>query len=72
MIRPAKIEFFLGGDEYGRRTSLKGVLRTTGDYIWRIESEALSQQDQGDTLRSLTTDQLTEIGLVAAQIGALK
>ncbi|QQQ19696.1 hypothetical protein JIP62_06305 [Brevundimonas vitis] len=72
MIRPAKVEFYLGTDQYARRTNLKGFLQTNGQYSWAIVSEAVNQRDEGETIRSLTTAQLVEIGLVAGQIESLK
>ena len=67
MIRPAKVEFYLGPDHYSRRTNLKGVLQTNGQYSWQIVSEPVSQRDEGEAIRSLTTAQLEELGRVAGE-----
>lgn len=69
MPKPVKVEFFLGYDKYARRTNLKGVLQTDGQYCWSIASEPLNQRDEGEAIRSLTTDQLVELGRVAAEFG---
>lgn len=69
MSKPVKVEFRLGPDKYGRRTHLKGVLQTNGQYCWSIISEPVSQRDEGEAIRSLTTDQLVELGRVAGEFG---
>lgn len=67
MTRPVKVEFYLGPDKYGRRSHLKGVLATDGQYCWSIVSDPVSQRDEGEAIRSLTTDQLKELGRVASE-----
>lgn len=68
MTNPVRIEFGVGVDVYGRTTRLIGE-HQGGVYIWSIVSDPVSQRDEGERIRSLTTGQLVELGRIAATFG---
>jgi hypothetical protein len=63
---PQRIEFDVGPDKYARYTRLIG-LRVGGVLVWRIVSDPVSQQDDGEKIDALRTEQLIEAGAIAAQ-----
>lgn len=68
MTLPTKAEYLLAHkDRYGRFSRLVGE-RDGGVVHWSIRSDAISQRDEGEIIRSLTTDQLVEIGEIAASL----
>lgn len=65
MTQPMKIEYSLGADRYGRRTRLVADRESNGAVVWTICSDPVNQRDEGEIIRSLTTDQLAEAGKIA-------
>lgn len=66
MTKPTRFEYALPPDAYARRSKLIGE-REGGVLKWTIKSDAVSQRDEGEIIRSLTTAQLIEIGRIAGQ-----
>ena len=66
MTRPTRIEFGVGRDVYGRQTKLVGASAANGRYLWAIITEPANQRDEGESIGSLTSDQLQELGRIAA------
>lgn len=61
---PKRMEYDIGRDRYGRPTTLIAEWNG-GQLYWRIRSEPVNQRDEGEDIRSLTSDQLIAAGNIA-------
>lgn len=65
---PNRVEYALAAaDQYKRRTLLIGERQNNNTMIWTIKSNPVEQRDEGEIIRSLTTEQLAEIGEIVGQ-----
>ncbi|GEM_PF-2466634 len=64
MMQPTKVEYDIGKDRYGRRTRLISE-KDGGQVHWSIISDPVSQRDEGEHIRSLTSEQLRAIASVS-------
>jgi hypothetical protein len=64
-MKPERVEYRLAADRYNRSSRLIGEAQTNGTMLWSIVSDPVSQRDEGEHIRSLTTEQLVQIGEIA-------
>jgi hypothetical protein len=62
-MKPSKVEYQIGKDRYGRPSRLIGEVEG-GQQFWSIISDPIAQRDEGEHIRSLTTEQLKSIAQI--------